>query len=167
MFMNNFVWDEKPPAFEVSDGEHRVKVLKVYDGNSKNDKACVNFLLQVEGANCSYVHSIWIGNEYTNRNFTSFFLAFGLQAPPNTDDWANYYGTWCGKYGKAMFHHKQDSFTDRNGVQRTVTKCELHYLIAQPKQGGTAPQKNVVVPASPKQPRSIDLDNFPEDLPGF
>jgi hypothetical protein len=145
MFMNNFQWDEKPPVFDVPDGEHKVKIVKVFDASTQSGKPYTGFLLKVEGGNIGYTHSVYYGNEYTNRNWTSFLLAFRIQPPPTTDDWANYYGMWEGLEGKAMFHHKEETFTDRMGVQRTVNKCELHYFVAPPKEAGTA-RGNVVVP---------------------
>lgn len=145
MFMNNFQWDEKPPVFDVPDGEHKVKIVKVFDANTQSGKPCTGFLFKVEGGNTGYTHYIYYGNEYTNRNWTSFLMAFRIQPPPTTDDWANYYGTWEGLEGKAVFHHKEDSFTDRTGVQRTVNKCELHYFVTPPKEAG-ATRGNVVAP---------------------
>lgn len=191
MFMNNFQWDEKPPVFDVPDGEHKVKIVKVFDANTQSGKPYTGFLLKVEGGNTGYTHSIYYGNEYTNRNWTSFLLAFRIQPPPTTDDWANYYGTWEGLEGKAMFHHKEDTFTDRMGVQRTVNKCELHYFVTPPKEAGTA-RGNVVAPppatakpAAPAMPPQYgggqggqqgakqmgqaaslkNPDGFPEDIP--
>ena len=145
MFMNNFQWDEKPPAFDVPDGEHKVTIVKVFDAKTQSGKPYTGFLLKVEGGNTGYTHSIYYGNEYTNRNWTSFLMAFRIQPPPTTDDWANYYATWEGLEGKAMFHHKEDSFADRMGVQRTVNKCELHYFVTPPKEAG-APRGNVMAP---------------------
>ena len=145
MFMNNFRWDEKPPAFDVPDGEHKVKIVKVFDANTQSGKPYTGFLLKVEGGNIGYTHFIYYGNEYTNRNWTSFLMAFRIQPPPTTDDWANYYAMWEGLEGKAMFHHKEDTFTDRMGVQRTVNKCEMHYFVTPPKEAG-APRGNVVTP---------------------
>lgn len=145
MFMNNFQWDEKPPVFDVPDGEHKVKIVKVFDANTQSGKPYTGFLLKVEGGNTGYTHSIYYGNEYTNRNWTSFLMAFRIQPPPTTDDWANYYGTWEGLEGKAVFHHKEDSFVDRMGVQRTVNKCEMHYFVTPPKEAGAA-RGNVVAP---------------------
>ena len=146
MFMNNFQWDEKPPVFDVPDGEHKVKIVKVFDANTQSGKPYTGFLLKVEGGNTGYTHSIYYGNEYTNRNWTSFLMAFRIQPPPTTDDWANYYSTWEGLEGKAMFHHKEDTFTDRMGVQRTVNKCELHYFVTSPKEAGAA-RGNMAAPA--------------------
>ena len=146
MFMNNFQWDEKPPVFDVPDGEHKVKIVKVFDANTQSGKPYTGFLLKVEGGNTGYTHSIYYGNEYTNRNWTSFLMAFRIQPPPTTDDWANYYGSWEGLEGRAVFHHKEDSFTDRTGVQRTVNKCELHYFVMSPKEAGAA-RGNMATPA--------------------
>lgn len=145
MFMSNFQWDEKPPVFDVPDGEHKVKIVKVFDANTQSGKPYTGFLLKVEGGNTGYTHSVYYGNEYTNRNWTSLLMAFRIQPPPTTDDWADYYGMWEGLEGKAVFRHKEDSFTDRTGVQRTVNKCELHYFVTPPKETGAA-RGNVVAP---------------------
>lgn len=154
MLMSNFQWDEKPPVFDVPDGEHTVKIVKVFDANTKSGKPYTGFLLKVEGGTTGYTHSIYFGNEYTNRNWTSFLMAFRIQPPPTTEDWANYYSMWEGLEGRAVFHHKEDTFTDMNGVQKTVNKCELHYFITQqngqPVQNVTAPVKPAAAPAAPK-----------------
>lgn len=170
MFMNNFKWDEKPPVFDVPDGEHKVKIVKVFDANTQSGKPYTGFLLCVEGGSTGYTHSIYYGNEYTNRNWTSFLMAFGIQPPPTTDDWANYYAMWEGLEGRAMFHHKEDTFTDRQGVQRTINKCELHYFLS--KQQAAKPRTTTPTqPAQPSQPAqqvAKSLKNsgeFPEDIP--
>ena len=167
MFMTNFQWDERPPAFEVADGEHRVKIVRVYDGSTQSGKACTNFVLQVEGGNVPYTHTIYFGNEYTNRNWTNFLAAFGITPPPVTDDWANYYGGWTGKYGKGMFRHKDDTYTGRDGIQRTVNKCEMHYFVVPPKQGGTvtAPQPQQAPVQTAKPAPAYPSESFPEDIP--
>lgn len=165
MFMTNFQWDERPPAFEVTDGEHRVKIVRVYDGSTQSGKACTNFVLQVEGGNVPYTHTIYFGNEYTNRNWTNFLAAFGIAPPPATDDWANYYGGWTGKYGKGMFRHKDDTYTGRDGIQRTVNKCEMHYFIVPPKQGGTVPQPQQAPVQAAKSAPAYPSESFPEDIP--
>lgn len=163
MMMTNFVWDEREPSFDVADGEHGVRLVKVYDGATRNGKPCTNFVLKVEGGNCTYTHSIYYGNEYTNRNWTGFLSSFGIAPPASNTDWEPYYSAWAGKEGKANFHHVDDTYTDRNGIERSVHKCELWYFVPRPKAEGQAAKASAPVVAPAVSLRQAG--SFQEDIP--
>lgn len=151
--MDSFVWDEHGPEFDVPDGEYKVKILKVYDGQNKNAKNFTGFLLEVEGSDMAYIWNIWYGNDFVNRNWTNFLSAFKITPPPLNEDWKYYYDMWKGLEARAMFRHKDDEYLDRNGIKKTSHRCELHYFVTTPKQDGqNAAPESAAVPAAPAKP---------------
>lgn len=109
--------------FDVADGIHDMKITGVMEKVSKNGKR----MLEVSYAVCEcpthpYVENI-VEGEYFNRNCTRLFDAFRIQR-------GNFqYQSWIGKCGKGMFNHRDETFTGKDGSQKTINKCRLSYLV--------------------------------------
>ena len=168
-------------AFEVPDGEHKVKILEVKETTSKKGVPMLEIKLQVWDSNfIPYVERI-VGNEYFDKNMSRFFDAFNI-VPGNFA-----FQSWRGKVGKGIFHHETQSWTDNNGELKQIKKSVMKSLIVeQPNTQGTGPahtpqtaqmppaqnpaqsqpygQPQAPAPAQ-TQGQFANMDDFPEDIP--
>lgn len=170
-------------AFEVPDGEHKVKILEVKETTSKKGVPMLEIKLQVWDSNfIPYVERI-VGNEYFDKNMSRFFDAFNI-VPGNFA-----FQSWRGKVGKGIFHHETQSWTDNNGALKQIKKSVMKSLIVeQPNTQGTGQTQTPQAPhslppqtqnAAPRQPyeqpqdsapsqaqgQFANMDDFPEDIP--
>lgn len=134
MFIDDYRPEDytKGNYFDVEDGIHDMKVMGAIIKTSKNGKQMIEITYQVRDCPAiPYVENI-VEGEYFNRNMTRFFDAFGI--PQGTFNFQN----WIYKYGKGCFEHRQETFTGNDGLQKTINKCRLAYLVTPER---TEPQK--------------------------
>lgn len=153
MFKDTFVYDPNwaKTGFDVADGDHRVWIVSVKDEISKQGKAMVHIQYRVEGASELY-DDFLVEGEYFNKSASRVFDVFRI----THGDWN--YQHWINRVAYAHFEHVDETYTDRNGQQKTTKKSRLRYFHnnvppAQPAQPA---------PAQPAQPAN---NLYQEDIP--
>lgn len=129
--------------FDVADGIHDMKIYSAVEKTSKMGKRMIEITYVVkECPTIPYKENI-VEGEYFNRNCTRLFDAFGIQR-------GNFnFQSWVGKYAKGMFVHKDETYTGNDGVQKTINKCRLSYLIVP--EAEPAPQQYQQQQSYPQQ----------------
>lgn len=109
-------------SFDVTDGDHRVRIAKVESQQSKTGNRMIVITLAVEHSNnVPYMHYLSEG-EYFNSMASRVFDAFTIQR-------GNFnLLSWVGKEALAHFDHKEESFTGKDGQTKTVNKARLVYF---------------------------------------
>jgi len=128
-------WQKK--RFDCPDGDHFVKIIKVEEKKTKDNNDMIEITMDVQDSNgVNYVERI-VAGEYFDRNTTRIFDVFGIQR-------GNFnYAQWLQRKATAHFEHKENQFTDNDGVLHTFQKSELiYYIMPQQSSGGYIPQQN-------------------------
>lgn len=157
-FMKDYRPEEKA-TFNVVNGDHLTKIVKVENALSKNGLQMHVITLLVQGGNAPYVHYVVEGDRY-NLNMTRIFDAFKIVR-------GNFnFNQWCGKTAVAHFEYKEEKFTGQDGLEHTSNRSHLIYFC---NGNGNAPKVEV-----PEQVQNIakavggtvqEANEFPEDIP--
>lgn len=160
MFINDYrPEDYSKQYFDVSDGNHDIKIVSATTRTSKTGKQMIEVsYVAKECMAYPYIEN-YVEGEYFNKNMTRFFDAFCIQ-PGNFN-----FQSWIGKKGVGCFEHRQETFTGKDGMQKTITKCHMAYLVVpergQPQQ---APQQYQQQPVQQVPPVQQNIP-FTEDIP--
>lgn len=122
MFIEDFKFIPPTQAFDCDNGNHLVKILAAKVVNSKRtNKRMIEVRLKVDGSNgTDYIDRI-VEGDYFNQNMSRYFVAFGIN---------NFnFDSWIGLCAEAMFSHRDETFKDQNGQDKTVNKCYLVKLV--------------------------------------
>lgn len=121
----DFVFDkdwDKPRAFEVADGDHKVTICGVpAEETTKKGAHMIKIPLSVEGSNGEVYQDVLVEGEYFDRNASRLFSVFHI----NIGDWN--YARWTGHTAYAHFEHREEKYVDRQGQERTSSRARLLY----------------------------------------
>lgn len=152
MFINDYRQEDYAKQyFDVEDGNHDLKIVGAVVKVSKTGKQMVEVTYVVkECMQYPYIEN-YVEGEYFNKNMTRFFDAFGIQ-PGNFN-----FQSWIGKKAVGNFEHRMETFTGKDGMQKSINKCHMAYLVVQQNQ-----------PTPPQQyQQQVQQQNVPftEDIP--
>ena len=121
-WMNKYQPEEYFKVFDVPDGDHVVKIVKVEYQVSKTGKNMHVLTYDVYDSNgVPFIDRI-VEGEFYNVNMTRFFDAFKIQR-------GNFnFNSWLGKTAYAYFQHKEETYTDVQGMQKKINKVNLVYF---------------------------------------
>ena len=144
MFINDYRQEDySKQYFDVEDGNHDIKVVSATIKTSKTGKQMIEVTYAVkECMQFPYIEN-YVEGEYFNKNMTRFFDAFGIQ-PGNFN-----FQQWIGKKAVGCFEHRMESYTAKDGSQKTLNKCHMSYLVVQQNQ--PAPQQYQQQQSYPQQ----------------
>lgn len=119
----DFVFDkewDKPRNFDVPDGDHKVTICGVpTEELTKKNLHMVRIPLSVEGSNGETYQDVLVEGEYFDRNASRLFSVFHI----NIGDWN--YARWVNHSAYAHFEHRDETYTDKYGQSKTVSKARL------------------------------------------
>ena len=127
-FINTYQYEDYLKAFEVADGDHIVVIMGAQVKQAQSGKQMLEISFMVPDAGNSIYIERYVEGDYFNQNMSKFFDAFGIQ-PGNFN-----FPTWAKKSGMGHFIHKEETFVDKQGVQKTVNKCRMQYLLVPEKE---------------------------------
>lgn len=155
MYKNDFVYDPNwaKTGFDVEDGDHRVTIVSVKDETSKQGKAMIHLQYKVEGATELY-DDFLVEGEYFNRSASRIFDVFKIPVY----DWNLQH--WINRIAYAHFEHVDENYTDRNGIQRTVSKSKIRYF-----HNNVPPAPQSVAQPLPKNVQTASVNDYQEDIP--
>ncbi len=126
-FINNYQYEDYLKVFDVADGDHTVTIMGAQTKTSQKGSQMLEVSLLVPDAgNMIYIER-YVEGEFFNQNMSKFFDAFGIQ-PGNFN-----FPSWVRKSAKGHFIHKEETFLDKQGMQKTVNRCKMQYLIVPEK----------------------------------
>lgn len=112
-------WD-KPRGFDVPDGDRKVTICGVpAEETSRKGLHMVRIPLSVEGSNGETYTDVLVEGEHFNRNASRLFKVFNI----NIGDWN--YARWVNHSAYAHFEHRDETYVDKYGQQKTVSKAKL------------------------------------------
>lgn len=127
-FINNYQYEDYSKTFDVEDGDHTVIIMGAQVKPTQTGKQMIEVSLLVPKANNSIYIERYVEGDYFNQNLSKFFDAFGLKA-------GNFnFATWVKKTGTGHFIHKEETFINKQGMQQTVNKCRMQYLLVPEKE---------------------------------
>lgn len=142
-FINNYQYEEYGKVFDVADGDHTVTIMGAQVKTSQKGSQMLEVSLLVpDSGNMTYIER-YVEGDFFNQNMSKFFDAFGIQ-PGNFN-----FPTWVRKSAKGHFIHKEETFLDKQGMQKTINRCKMQYLIVPEKE--QFPEDIPYQPAQPQQ----------------
>lgn len=127
-FINNYQYEDYSKVFDVADGDHTVTITgSQIKQTQKGSQMLEVSLLVPDAGNMIYIER-YVEGDYFNQNMSKFFDAFGIQ-PGNFN-----FASWVKKSAKGHFIHKEETFLDKQGIQKTVNRCKMQYLIVPEKE---------------------------------
>jgi len=140
-FWNNYAPEDYETVFECTDGDHTLTITKVEPKQSKNNNDMIEVSFKVDNISVPYVER-YTDNEYFNKIITRFFDAFGIER-------GNFnFKSWFGKQATGHFIHKEETFTGKDGVEKTVNKARMQYLAVPGKDSSADEQYRTAEPAA-------------------
>lgn len=136
-FISTYQYEQSSPRFECEDGEQIVAVSTAEATTSKNGSQMIKVGLKVSNSNGIIYFEHIVEGEFFNRKMSQFFDSFMIQ-PGNFD-----FRSWIGKKGLAMFTHKQETWTNNQGIQQVSNKAVLQYFISRKREEQTTPTGQV------------------------
>lgn len=162
MWKNDYKYTQyTKQQFDCPDGDHRVKIIKAGEVVSKSGKQMIEITYKVEDSNGVNFVDRMVEGEYFDANMSRIFDVFGIPI----GNWN--YPSWIGKIALAHFEHKDETFTDKNGVERTVSKANLIYF------HNNAAKNHETVTTATATPRPVPVapqpapDEYPNAEPLF
>ncbi|MBP5175572.1 MAG: hypothetical protein J6Y16_00550 [Treponema sp.] len=127
-FINNYQYEDYSRVFDVADGDHTVTIMGAQvKQTQKGNQMLEVSLLVPDAGNMTYIER-YVEGDYFNQNMSKFFDAFGIQA-------GNFnFSSWVKKSAKGHFIHKEETFLDKQGIQKKVNRCRMQYLIVPEKE---------------------------------
>lgn len=145
--------------FDVTDGAHRVRITKVEEVTTKNNKRAIALTLRVEGSMVPYIDYV-VEGDYFDQKATRVFDAFKIQR----NNWN--YNQWINHEGLAEFWHKNETFLGNDGHEHTANLCKVKFY-----HNGNSENNTNFNPTNP-QPTQANTEQvaenqmgFPEDIP--
>lgn len=137
MFINDYKPEDYTAGafFDVSDGIHEIKVVEAKVKTSKTGKQMIEITYQCKSCPTVPYYDYYVEGENFNRNMTRFFDAFSIR-PGDFN-----FQAWKGAKGAGQFAHRDETYTDKMGAQKTINKCYLKTLMI-PDANQPAPQQN-------------------------
>lgn len=127
-FINNYQYEDYAKVFDVADGDHTVTIMGAQVKTSQKGSQMLEISLLVpDSGNMTYIER-YVEGDFFNQNMSKFFDAFGIQ-PGNFN-----FASWIRKSTKGHFIHREETYLDKQGMQKTVNRCKLHYLIVPGKE---------------------------------
>lgn len=147
MWITDYQPEQYGQSFDVADGDHKIRIKEAKVEQTSNKKNMIVVVYYVQGSNNVPFTDRIVEGDYFNQNMTRFFDAFKIQH-------GNFnFGTWIGKEATARFEHRVNTFTDKNGMQRTVNRAELVKMYTPEVATPTAPS----TPAEPPVKANGDI----------
>lgn len=127
-FINSYQYEEYGKVFDVADGDHTVIIMGAQIKTSQKGSQMLEISLLVPDAgNMIYIER-YVEGDYFNQNMSKFFDAFGIK-PGNFN-----FASWIRESTKGHFIHKEETYQDKQGMQKTVNRCKMQYLIVPEKE---------------------------------
>lgn len=127
-FINNYQYEDYSRVFDVADGDHTVTIMGAQVKTTQKGAQMLEVSMLVpDSGNMTYIER-YVEGDYFNQNMSKFFDAFSIQ-PGNFN-----FPSWVRKSAKGHFIHKEETFLDKQGMQKTVNRCRMQYLIVPEKE---------------------------------
>lgn len=120
MWKSDYQYKDYSLSFDCKDGENKTKIKSVKDVVSKKtNKNMIELHLVVDNSNgVEFIDRI-VEGEYFDINMSKFFDAYSIPV-------GNFnYNSWIGKTATGVFEHREESYMDNYGIERTTNKVVL------------------------------------------
>jgi hypothetical protein len=144
-FWANYKPEDYDTVFDCSDGDHTLTIVKVEPKQSKNNNDMIEVSFKVDNIGVYYVER-YTDNEYFNKIITRFFDAFGIPRGNFT------FKSWFGKQAQGHFIHKEETYTGKDGQQKTINKARLQYLAVPDKESNGYESYQSAAEDAPSEP---------------